>query len=127
LSKMRNSDDFHSLAISFKRIKNIIIKAGRSAESDFKVEPALFQEAEERELFLAIQKVSPRLKSLRKKSDFDKIFELLASLRPQVDRFFDKVLVMAEDQQIQNNRLSLLGSLWKLFLGLADISEMVVS
>jgi glycyl-tRNA synthetase beta chain len=124
---MRGSDNFCSLATSFKRIKNIVIKAGLTAESEFPVSLELFQESEEQDLYSSISRISPLVNRFRKKSDFKKIFELLASLRPQIDRFFDKVLVMAEDPRIQQNRLSLLGSLWKLFLGVADISEIVIS
>jgi len=127
LAEMRGSDNFYSLATSFKRIKNIVIKAGLTAESEFPVSLELFQESEERDLYSSISRISPLVNRLRKKSDFKKIFALLASLRPQIDRFFEKVLVMAVDPRIQQNRLSLLGSLWKLFLGVADISEIVVS
>ncbi len=127
LAQMRGSEDFRSLAISFKRIKNIIVKAGLTADSDFLVAPELFQEAEEKGLHAAIVKIAPRISRLRKKNEYKAIFEWMASMRPEVDHYFDKVLVMAEDPKIQKNRLSLLGSLWKLFLGVADISEMVVS
>jgi glycyl-tRNA synthetase beta chain len=127
LAQMRGSDDFRSLATSFKRIKNIIVKAGLTADSEFSIRPELLQEVEEKGLHAAIVKIAPRIFRMRKKNEFKTIFELMASLRPEVDLFFDKVLVMAEDPEIQKNRLSLLGYLWKLFLGVADISEMVVS
>jgi glycyl-tRNA synthetase beta chain len=127
LAKMRGSNDFHSLAISFKRMKNIIIKAGLTSDSDFSIAPELFQEVEEKRLYTAIAKVAPKILHLRKKSEYKVIFELMASMRSDVDLFFDRVLVMAEDPRIQKNRLSLLGFLWKLFLGVVDFSEMVVS
>jgi glycyl-tRNA synthetase beta chain len=48
----------------------------------------------------------------------------LASLRGAVDTFFDKVMVMTEDESLKQNRLALLNSLSKLFLGAADISRL---
>jgi glycyl-tRNA synthetase beta chain len=49
----------------------------------------------------------------------------MASLRPSIDLFFDKVLVMAEDPMVRNNRLNLLRSLLQTFLNIADVSEIV--
>jgi glycyl-tRNA synthetase beta chain len=49
----------------------------------------------------------------------------MASLRPAIDLFFDKVLVMAEDAKVRENRLTLLQSLLQTFLKIADVSEIV--
>ena len=49
--------------------------------------------------------------------------KLLAAMRPHVDRFFDKVLVMAEDPMVRQNRLRLLGKLDALFTSVADLSQ----
>ena len=51
----------------------------------------------------------------------------MASLRPEVDLFFDKVLVMTDDPAVQANRLGLLGTLLVVFRNVIDISEIVVS
>jgi glycyl-tRNA synthetase beta chain len=50
--------------------------------------------------------------------------EALASLRPHVDRFFDGVMVMAEDATLRSNRVALLQEIERLFLDVADISEL---
>ena len=50
----------------------------------------------------------------------------LADLQPAVDQFFDEVMVMADDEQLRNNRLNLLKALRDLFLQVADISQLVV-
>ncbi|MEQ8955152.1 MAG: glycine--tRNA ligase subunit beta, partial [Gammaproteobacteria bacterium] len=59
--------------------------------------------------------------------DYIKGMELLAGLKPAVDKFFDEVLVMAEDEKIRSNRLALLHGLRALFLSVADISELHVA
>jgi len=56
--------------------------------------------------------------------DYEGILRALAELRDSVDQFFDKIMVMAENESIRNNRLALLGSLNRLFLGVADISKL---
>jgi glycyl-tRNA synthetase beta chain len=127
LSAMRSSQDFLALATSYKRIKNIIVKAGFTAGSSYEVDPLLFEQDEERHLHQAILKMTPMLLRLKKRKEYRRAFEMIASLRPTVNAFFDKVLVMAEQPALQQNRLGLLGSIWLLVLGMADISEIVVS
>jgi glycyl-tRNA synthetase beta chain len=127
LAAMRDSPDFYSLAVSFKRIKNIILKAGLDIRGPFSVDVAGFQMDEERALHAKIQTTLPVITRARRKRAYHRTFELMASLRPQVDLFFDKVLVMAEDPAVQANRLGLLGTLLVIFRNMADISEIVVS
>ncbi len=50
----------------------------------------------------------------------------LADLRDPVDRFFDDVMVMADDEAVRDNRLALLGELRALFLDVADISRLSI-
>ena len=50
---------------------------------------------------------------------------MLSTLRPAIDKFFDKVMVMVEDEPLRANRLALLGTLVKEFSTIADFSEMV--
>jgi glycyl-tRNA synthetase beta chain len=123
---MRGSEDFNSLATSFKRIKNIITKAGISLTGSFPVNPDIFQHEEEISLYSAVEEIRPKVLKLSKRRQYSKVFELMARLRPEVDLFFDKVLVMAEDPDLQRNRLGIIGSLLQIFLGVADISEIVV-
>jgi len=127
LSAMRSSPDFNSLAVSFKRIKNIIFKAGLDIRGPFSVDPEKFQMDEEWALHAKIRSSFPAITRSRKKRDYQRTFELMASFRPQVDLFFDRVLVMAEEPVLQANRLGLLGTLLVIFRNIADISEIVVS
>ena len=127
IAAMRSSQDFYSLSVSFKRIKNILVKAGLDNNNTLPVDWELFQAEEERNLFRKIESIKPAIRRSRKTHEYQAAFELLASLRPQVDRFFDQVLVMADDKALQKNRLGLLGNLLMIFTDLADISEIVVS
>ncbi len=127
ISAMRNSDDFHSVSRSFKRIKNIILKAGIKTDEDFIVVPELFEAEEERNLYRLVKSIGARVKRARASGNYLEAFSMIATLRPQVDSFFEKVLVMSESPKVQKNRLSLLGSLAQVFLSLADVSEIVMS
>jgi glycyl-tRNA synthetase beta chain len=127
LALMRDSQDFYSLATSFKRIKNIVLKAGIDLADTLAVDPSLFQQEEEILLYRKQLSIQPKIRRARRSHQYSMAFELMASLRPEVDQFFDKVLVMADDPALQRNRLSLIGTLLQHFLAVADISEIVVS
>ncbi len=124
LQHVRAESDFLSVASSFKRIANILGQAGELGET---VDPARLTEPEEIDLWHAYLELQPRIQQARSGRDYAAALRRLASIRQVVDNFFDKVLVMAPDPQIRNNRLALLSSLSRLFFGVADISEIVLS
>jgi len=113
-----------SLAAANKRIANILRKAGNP--EGLEVEPKLLELDGERALHNALQnsheKVAPMLEQRR----YAEILNELAGLRDSVDRFFDEVMVMADDEAVKNNRLALLGELRALFLDVADISRLSI-
>lgn len=111
-----------SLAAANKRIANILRKAETAwpRESD----PALFQEEAERKLFDSMQAVAPRVSEEVSRGNYESALSELAGLRAPVDRFFDDVMVMCDDPQLMNNRLSLLDGLHRLFTDTADISRL---
>ncbi len=113
-----------SLAAANKRIANILRKAG--AADDLRIAKKLLQEDAEIALFSALesaqQKVGPLL-AIRAYAD---VLNELADLRDPVDRFFDEVMVMADDASVRDNRLALLGELRALFLNVADISRLSI-
>ncbi len=124
LSEIREEADFEALAVAFKRIRNILTKEeGSLAE----VEPASFQEPAEGALHDAYLSVAPEVASQLQKGDFDSALRRLASLRGVVDRFFDEVMVLTEDERLRQNRLRMLEDIAALFLRIADISEIVRS
>ncbi len=125
LHETRKRENFDSLAVSFKRIKNIIRKSGVEFEGGGpEIDPSLFEHDEERELSVGIRDLRQRLIDLQVRKDYTGILESIASLRPTVDRFFDKVLVNAEDPRVRRNRFNLLLSLYREFIQIADFSEL---
>jgi glycyl-tRNA synthetase beta chain len=106
-------EDFEHLAVAFKRANNILSQAPAGT-----VDEALFLEAAERELHAAVGRLGAR------DGSYEDRLRALAGLRGPVDRFFDDVLVMAEDERLRSNRLGLLQQTVSLFYRIADISKL---
>jgi glycyl-tRNA synthetase beta chain len=83
---------------------------------------ALLQDAAERELSSALDNLLAMVNPLLAAHRYTEALAAMASLQPQVDAFFDKVMVNAEDAALRQNRLALLNTLRQLFLRVADIS-----
>jgi glycyl-tRNA synthetase beta chain len=111
-----------ALAAANKRIRNILKQAGGAAMTT--VDPALLREPAERQLAREVEALRTQVQPLFNTGNYAAALQALASLRPAVDAFFDKVMVMAEDTALRHNRLALLNSLSELFLGAADISRL---
>jgi glycyl-tRNA synthetase beta chain len=88
------------------------------------VNTGLLSEAAELGLHEAMQKSRSAVAPLLERRSYTEALELLAGLREPVDRFFDDVMVMADDEAVRNNRLALLAELRLLFLDIADISRL---
>ena len=114
------SEDAINLAAANKRISNILKKQDHCVSTN--VDTKLFQQEEERALFSAIDSIESECTTLFNSGDYEQGLAKLASLRAPVDGFFDKVMVMAEDEKLKNNRLSLLKKMQALFLQVADIA-----
>jgi glycyl-tRNA synthetase beta chain len=106
-------EDFEHLAVAFKRAKNIL-----EQEPPASIEPRLFESDAERELHAAVGRLGAR------DGSYEDRLRALAGLRAPVDRFFDDVLVMAEDARVRANRLGLLHQAVSLFYRIADISKL---
>lgn len=122
LREVRPTADFEPLAASFKRIKNILRQAEVSSGA---VQQELLTEDAEQALYQEFIQVRDRVKQLRISDDYKGALTAIASLRPAVDAFFDKVLVNAEDQNVRLNRLGLLHQLLTELSAIADFSEIV--
>jgi glycyl-tRNA synthetase beta chain len=108
-----------SLAAANKRIGNILKKAAlvpSAFDSKLLVEPA------ERELAQAAARIAPQAEQLFAADDYAGMLRALAPLKAPVDRFFDTVMVNAEDAKLRDNRLALLAQLHALMNRVADIS-----
>jgi glycyl-tRNA synthetase beta chain len=121
LHRVRPTEDFEPLAASFKRIANILRQANFSEPGA--IDESLLEEGPERVLYADFDRVRQNTKT----SDYLPALEAIATLRPAVDRFFDKVLVNAPDERIRRNRLTLLCNLLTEFSAIADFSEIVPS
>jgi glycyl-tRNA synthetase beta chain len=116
------NEDFAHLAVAFKRAKNIL----HDQPVPPPVQPALFQSASERDLFDAVAALAAPNGGPRgpEAGSYDARLRALAALRGPVDRFFDDVLVMAEEPALRANRLGLLQQTLSLFYRIADISKL---
>lgn len=110
-------EEFKLVVEQFNRVNNLAQKA----EAD-KVDEALFAEEVERSLYQAYLSVQREVDGL---SDQDKVLATLSTLREPIHAFFDKVMVMADDQAVRANRLGLLLRLSRLIYGYADFSKLV--
>ena len=120
IHEIRPTQDFEPVAASFKRIKNILRQAHwvENTEPDQR----LFVEGHENELYSAFLVVRRGIKSAVK---YREKLQGMASLRPYVDSFFDRILVNDSDQTLRRNRLALLNALLSEFANIADFSEIV--
>ena len=114
-----------SLAAANKRIANILRKAGDP--DGLVVKQKLLQDDAELALFSALESIREKVAPLLAARAYAEFLNELADLRDPVDRFFDDVMVMADDDAVKNNRLALLGELRALFLDVADISRLPIS
>jgi glycyl-tRNA synthetase beta chain len=121
LQNMKNDADFEALAAAFKRVVNILRKTDGAPVSP--VQEALFEAPAENGLYEALKGVTAKVEQQLTASDFDGALRAIATLRDAVDRFFEDVMVMAEDQKLQQNRLALLHSIASLFGQIADFSK----
>lgn len=122
IQAVRPTADFEPLAASFKRIRNILVQAKFSGGGA--IAPELLEEGPEAELYADFERVRAAARQTR---DYRSALETIASIRPRVDLFFDKVLVNAPDERIRQNRLTLLDTLLAEFSTIADFSEIVTN
>jgi glycyl-tRNA synthetase beta chain len=124
LHNSRGSENLEALCVAAKRIKNILEKsASRSDWSPGEVDESLLAEDAERDLYRAYHALDRDTQALARVGDYQLALDAISTLRPSVDTFFDKVLVMAEDKAVRENRLRLLGKLDRMFSGIAQFSE----
>jgi glycyl-tRNA synthetase beta chain len=110
-----------SLAAANKRVRNILRKAEFAPGG---ADPALLQEAAEQALHAALGRIRSDVETQAAAGDYAESLRLLARVRPEVDRFFEDVLVNAEDPRLRTNRLRLLTELEHVLNRVADISRL---
>jgi glycyl-tRNA synthetase beta chain len=121
LDALKASPQFEPFILMAKRINNIIRDAPAS-----KLDPDLLVEKEERELAATLAIIRDNVQPMIARGDFRRAQGIVFKLQPVLNTFFDKVLVMAEEKKVRQNRLGLLQSISKLLLAIADYSLVVV-
>ncbi len=124
LKEIRSNPDFLKVATSFKRINNILNSAKGFEKSE--IDKSLLTELEETALFEETEKLKQAVNNFAEKKDYLSALKEIAKLSETIDRFFDKVMVMAKEDNLRQNRLSLLSELREVFLTIADFSQLVV-
>ncbi len=121
LAEVKARPDFLPLALAFKRVANIQEKAGGPGAA--KVDPQLLKDEAERTLLSEIERVESEASPLRERRNYPAVLRNVATLEPAVARFFDDVLVMAEEPALRANRLGLMRRVAALFADLADFRK----
>jgi glycyl-tRNA synthetase beta chain len=126
LTAVRGSEDFAAVSAAFKRIKNILKQAEEKkipvgSVTDVKLAP------EAQQLFDAAGFLAPRVARLRQEHAYEAALSEIATLRPTVDLFFDKVMVLDPDETVRGANLALIDEVLRNFSGIADFGEIVTS
>ncbi len=121
LADFKRDADFAQLMAAYGRAANLLKNAGPAGEPDAK----LFVEPAEGELYAALRAANSKVLSAIAKRDYLAALRDLAAVRPQLDAFFEAVLVMAEDEAVRANRLALLQMLVSMTAELGDLSALV--
>jgi glycyl-tRNA synthetase beta chain len=128
VTAVRGSEDFAAVSSAFKRMKNILAQAKEKGfAAGASVDAALLTEPTEKALAERSAELAEKVTRLRAEKSYTAALEQIATLRPQVDAFFDAVMVMAPEAEVRANRLALLEKVLGDFSGIADFSEIVVA
>ena len=124
LSSARGSEDFTAISAAFKRIKNILRQA---EEKQFAIGSAedVRLSVEAWQFSAAAAALAPEVAKLRGLRAYVEALTLIATLRPDVDKFFDKVMVLDPDPAIRGAHLAIIDEVLREFSGIADFSEIV--
>ena len=126
VSDVRASEDFTSICVAFKRMKNILRQAAEAKKS-VGVQLDMDNLIEDAEKIVGAQMLGKAglVQVLRDQKDYTRALKEISKMRQPVDAFFDKVMVMVDDEQVRANRLALLRDLLSEFSTIADFSEIV--
>ncbi|WP_428738648.1 glycine--tRNA ligase subunit beta [Sulfurimonas sp.] len=119
LNNLVNSDGFSEVSSTFKRVANITKDVDMNEE--FAVNETLFEDDSERELLAHFNEVSAK-----EYENYEYELDALLGLKPELDKFFDSVMVNAQDEAVKNNRKVLVSSIYKAIFKIADIKEVSI-
>lgn len=121
VSGFRDLPQAEALAAANKRIDNILRKNG-AYDQQLDLQADLLTDAAEQDLAKLLAAVQTDVAPLMQQADYSAVLNRLATMRDSIDKFFDDVMVMADDPAVRDNRLALLNQTRALFIGVADIS-----
>ncbi|WP_434581574.1 glycine--tRNA ligase subunit beta [Sulfurimonas sp. NW15] len=119
LNTLVNSEGFDEVSSTFKRVANITKDIDLNA--DLHVDESLFEEEAEKILYKRYKEVISKTYE-----SYEEELDALLGLKPELDAFFDNVMVNAEDEKLKNNRKALVASIYKSILKIADIKEVSI-
>ncbi|MFO7818908.1 MAG: glycine--tRNA ligase subunit beta [Halanaerobacter sp.] len=119
--EFREEDGFAELITAFERAGNLAEKA-----QDQTVDYELFEDPSEEKLYKEYQRLKAEIDGLIDQQDYLTALEKVATLKPAIDKFFNSVMVMADEKEIKENRLGLLKSVTNLLSRIADLTEIVI-
>jgi glycyl-tRNA synthetase beta chain len=129
VAKVRGSEDFDAIAASVKRIKNILRQATEAGKWQPTAEHKFAQQSADNDAERILAEHTAALASstatLCQQKQYDEALAALATIRRPLDDFFDKVMVMVEDEALRSSRLCLLQTVASTFQSIADFSEVV--
>ncbi|MDX1573417.1 MAG: glycine--tRNA ligase subunit beta [Methylophaga sp.] len=121
VSGFRSLPEAKALAAANKRIDNILRK-NSAYDQPLGLKADLFSDKAEQDLAALVMQVQQTVAPLMQQADYSAVLKHLATMRDSIDKFFDDVMVMADDPAVRDNRLALLNQTRALFIGVADIS-----
>ncbi len=124
----RGSEDFLAVSAAFKRMKNILTQA--HAKGDVPpsiVDHDLLLDPAEKLLAVTASAAASAIEELQRERNYGEALRVIATLRPSIDDFFDKVMVMSPEDDIRANRLALLNRTLQDLSRIADFSEIVTA
>ena len=126
LTQVRGSEDFASISVAFRRTKNILRQAHEGGKKIAgQLDLAVLTEDSERALAASVPRIAAKVGPLREQRNYKSALTEISRLRQPIDLFFDKVMVMVDDERVRANRLALLQTLLREFSTIADFSEIV--
>jgi glycyl-tRNA synthetase beta chain len=124
LNEFRKNEQFGAMLLSFKRMNNILsafYQKNKNAKVSFSA--SLLAEDEEKKLSQFFESKRADIVEFIKANKYADLFTVLTSAKPVIDTFFDKIMVMADDVKIRDNRIALLESITRMFSGVIDFSK----
>ncbi len=122
---VRSLPDFVAISSSFKRMKNILKQNSETGYIPRKdVNEKLLADPAEMQLWKRAKVLASEVDAMRKTHRYKEALEIIATLRPDIDAFFDRVMVIAPEQDLRENRLKLVAAVLMNFTQIADFSEL---